>query len=115
MNEAPPPKLGAKGLALWRQVVDVYDLRPDELSTLESACREASLVARLDEELSAADLVVTGSMGQQVVNPLVSEIRQHRSTLNALLKSLKLPDDVASGGERSAAARDAVNARWKAG
>jgi hypothetical protein len=56
---------------------------------------------------------VRGSQGQDVINPLISELRQHRSTLAALLRQLKLPDDSASAAEaRSTSARAAANARW---
>jgi len=44
----------------------------------------------------------------------VQELRQHRSTLRALLKQLSLPDESdAKGSDRSAQAREAANARWK--
>jgi hypothetical protein len=32
-------------------------------------------------------------MGQQEINPLISELRQHRSALASLLKQLALPDE----------------------
>jgi hypothetical protein len=36
--------------------------------------------------------LVKGSQGQQVINPLISEVRQHRNCVASLLKWLKLPD-----------------------
>jgi hypothetical protein len=47
-----------------------------------------------------------------VINPLISELRQHRSTLASLLRQLKLPDESVSAEARSTAARAAANARW---
>ncbi|MFD8336781.1 hypothetical protein ACFV42_29530 [Streptomyces solisilvae] len=88
----PPAKLGAAGRRLWREIVERYELRPDEARILGDACREADIVERLEAELADAPLMVKGSMGQLVAPPLVSEARQHRSVLVALLKSLKLPD-----------------------
>lgn len=112
----PPTKLGKSGLSLWSAISGKYELRADEERVLVDACREADLVDMLSDELDAGDLMVAGSMGQPVVNPLVAEIRQHRTTLAALLRGLKLPDDGDAssevGGGLSAKNREAANARW---
>src|SRR5690606_5966339 len=111
-----PQRLGRKARRLWRDVTSVYDLRPDELRVLEDACREVDLIERLEEELRDAQLVVRGSMGQPVANPLVQEIRQHRAVLRGLLGSLKLPDeDDRQALARSTSARAAAQARWRRG
>lgn len=113
-----PAKLGPAGRALWRSIIPTYDLRPDEVRMLADACREADLVQRLEDELADAPLMVKGSQGQLVASPLVSEVRQHRSVLAALLKSLKLPDSPAGAQQKSALvseqARAAARARWGA-
>lgn len=112
---ATPTTLGRSGTDLWTRVTKAYDLRVDELRILEDACAEADLVDALAAELAAGSLMITGSQGQQVINPLVSELRQHRSTLKALMQSLKLPEDgdvEREAGERSSKARAAANARW---
>jgi hypothetical protein len=54
-----------------------------------------------------------GSMGQQVINPLISELRQHRATLASLLGRLNLPDEATDSVPRSVQARDAAHARWR--
>lgn len=110
-----PLNLAVKGQELWDQVAPCYRLRPDELRVLEDACREADLVERLEVELRGAPLMVKGSMGQMVASPLVSELRQHRATLNTLLKSLKLPDEAANASAVSSSARAAARARWSRG
>jgi hypothetical protein len=112
----PPAGLGPAGGRLWREIVGRYDLRPDEVRLLADACREADIIDRLEEELAGAPLVVKGSMGQLVASPLVSEVRQHRTVLAGLLKSLKLPDTPAEAERRQTAvseqARAAARARW---
>jgi len=118
----PPKGLGPAGRKLWKSICRDYELRPDELTVLESACREADLIQRLEEALKDAPLVVKGSMGQEVASPLVTEIRLHRSTQASLLKQLKIPDLEEEDEEpivirrrpmsRSDAARKAANARW---
>lgn len=120
-----PSKLRARARRLWDDVTGTYQLRPDELAILADACRELDVIDKLERDLDGADSMVTGSMGQPVVNPLLAEIRQHRSCAQRLLNSLKLPDDpgeqgaaVASGsssGSRSTQARDAAGARWRRG
>jgi hypothetical protein len=108
-----PTGLGPDGADLWKQVTDDHELRPDEMRVLEDAAREADIIALMETERCkpSFSLVVRGSMGQDVINPLISELRQHRSTLAALLRQLKLTDE--SGvSTRSAGARAAANARW---
>lgn len=112
----PPAGLAEAGQALWDSIVPAYELRPDEARMLADACREADIVQRLEDELADAPLMVTGSQGQLVASPLVSELRQHRSVLAALLKSLKLPDSPAGAQQKTARiseqARAAARARW---
>ena len=102
------------GAALWASVTGDYDLRADELRVLEDACHERDLIARLSTALAEAELIVRGSMGQQVINPLVSELRQHRATFASLMKQLNLPDEGESdkGGALSSKNRAAAQARW---
>lgn len=112
-RKSPAPKnMGAAGLDLWRKVTSQWTLRPDELRVLEDACREATLVDRIEKELSVAALMVKGSQGQWVISPLVSEVRQHRATLSSLLKQLKLPDEELDAGSRQTQAREAGASRW---
>lgn len=111
-----PANLGPAGRHLWKSIVPAYELRPDEVRTLHDACREADIVQRLEDELADAPLMVTGSQGQLVASPLVSEVRQHRAVLSGLLKALKLPDNSIGAQQKakrtSEQARAAARARW---
>lgn len=112
---APPSGLKPGGRKMWNDIVGKWVLRPDELRVLREAAREVDLIDALELALGKDALMIPGSMGQMVVHPIVTELRQHRATLAALLRQLKLPD--ADGGEaekenRSTAARAAANARW---
>ena len=109
-----PSGLNAAGKKLWADIADSYELRSDEQRVLEDAAREADLIALMERDRSKPGfrLLVKGSMGQDVINPLISELRQHRATLAALLRQLKLPDEDASAQPRSTSARAAADARW---
>lgn len=114
-----PAKLAAPGRALWKSVIEhdpPYDLRPDELRVLADACREADLIAKLEQAQLDEPLTTKGSMGQKVISPFISELRQHRTVLANLLKSLKLPDSDAGAQRKSdyvsEQARAAVRQRW---
>jgi len=112
---AAPRGLSKSGRKLWREIVSSgrYELRPDELRVLEDACREADLIDDLATEAKGAPKTVRGSHGGTVINPLISELRQHRVTLNALLRFLRLPDEGAAGeSNRSVSARKAAQSRW---
>jgi hypothetical protein len=79
----------------------------------ESTCREVDLIDSLRKGMSGQPLYMKGSMGQSVINPIVPELRQHRATLAALLKHLKLPDELVERPDsRAVAARRAAQARW---
>lgn len=111
---AMPTKLGAKARAYWKSIADVFELDAHEWRLLEDICREIDLIEAMQKELEGSALVVEGSQGQPVANPLVQELRQHRSTVNTLMKALKLPDaDGRAAAVTSQQARDAANARWK--
>ncbi|MFI8279759.1 hypothetical protein ACIGBH_33645 [Streptomyces sp. NPDC085929] len=121
LAEPPPPPppapegLGRRASDLWEDIVEGQDLRTDELRILEDACREVDLIERMHAELQGAPLVVKGSMGQDVANPLVQELRQHRALVARLLGSLKLRED--DQAERDALARQdqarrAAGVRW---
>lgn len=116
MSKPKPPKhLSESGAALWTDVVAKWDLRPDELRVLSSAC----VAADMEHEFLQAwiDLgrpyMSKGSMGQEVEHPLIGSIDKQSKTKAALLRQLRLPDDSAGAAEeRSTAARAAANARW---
>ncbi len=81
-TKPPTPRaLKAAGKKLWQETVKVYDLRQDELEVLRAACAEADLIAKMAAELDGEPLTTSGSMGQTVAHPLLSEFRQHRATL----------------------------------
>lgn len=112
----PPVSLEATGVTLWRDVVAKYDLRVDELAVLEAACKTADMIATLDKEWIALGrpFITRGSMGQDVIHPLIGERRTQQSALAALFRQLKLPDEV-SGQVATNPARAAAASRWKHG
>lgn len=112
MSKSIPESLGSAGAELYRSIASKWDLRPDELRVLFDACSEADLVDDLAAAMVGQPKLVTGSQGQLVINPLISEQRQHRSALASLLKQLRLPDEADTAEARSTAARNAANARW---
>lgn len=111
-----PATLAMAGKALWNDIAVKYDLRPDELAVLTKACETADMIATLDK--AWADLgkpfLTTGSMGQDVIHPLIGERRTQTAALARLLAQLKLPDD-ASGAVTTNPARAAAASRWKHG
>ena len=106
-----PKNLEASGRKLWRETAKVYALRQDELEALKAACAEADLIEKMETELKGQPLTVNGSQGQIVAHPLVQELRQHRSTMVALLRGLKLPDEEGGAGKVNAQ-RAGGSARW---
>lgn len=116
-QQTPPPEpaedMGARAKRLWREIVTEFELRPDELEVLASACYAAQRAHEIRNELAGMDILLPGSMGQLVANPLLSEVRNHESHVAAMLGKLKLKE-TESGvtSTRSGAARTAAKARW---
>ena len=113
MTSKPPPGLGTRGRRLFRALAADFDFDAGESIVLVEACRTADLVDRLASELTAAALVVEGSRGQSVLNPLAAELRQQRDLLARLLGRLSLPDADAGNVAASVLGRRGADARWK--
>ena len=112
-NETTTPEgLADAGSALWTSVTGKYVLRVDERSILLSACKTVDRIAMLEK--AHADLgqpfLTRGSMGQDVIHPLIAEMRAQESHLAAQFAKLKLPDD--AGAERPNQQRAAAQTRW---
>ena len=109
-----PDDLEDAGRQLWRRVLAVFDLNPDEMVLLGEACRTSDELARIRAALVDAEPLVDGSKGQPVANPLLAEARAHRATLGRLLGALALPDEDEDKGltPRSRQAQRAAQSRW---
>lgn len=110
----PPATLSDAGASLWKEVVNKWDLRADELRTLEDACAASDMLAdftRAWHELGRP-YMTKGSMGQEVEHPLIGSIDKQRKARQAFLRQLKLPDGGDSTEARSTQARAAANTRW---
>jgi hypothetical protein len=85
-----PRGLGTEGQKLWRGVVDEFDLRaePHKLRILFDACKTADVIDRLDKAAAKAPLTVKGSMGQEVISPLIAQSQTARGQLAQLLGRL---------------------------
>jgi len=110
-----PNGLGTAGSSVWKSITSKYELRADELVTLEDACRISDMIDELDKAWAedGRPMTTAGSMGQKVIHPLIGEIRTQRMARNALWRQLKLPDD-ASGAETNQN-REAATASWAPG
>lgn len=116
VKPAAPEFLDDEGQRIWSDIVDIYDLRPDELITLEDICAASDLISDLRQEWIALGrpTMTTGSMGQEVEHPLIGSIDKAQKARNALWRQLKLPDlDESAPGVNQQ--RDAANAKWATG
>jgi hypothetical protein len=111
---APPSSLAAAGKALWREVVATYDLRADELRTLEDACAASDMLAEFSKAWGALGrpYMSKGSMGQEVEHPLIGSIDKQRKARQGFIRQLKLPD--LDGSAASNQQRSAAQSRWQA-
>ena len=76
-RSSAPDGLSKAGEALWDSIAGKYELRPDEQATLLGAARAADMIAALREAWDDAGrpMLTRGSMGQDVIHPLIGELR----------------------------------------
>lgn len=118
MSKKSKPSLAEAGERLWDEVSSAFELRADELRLLEQACKTLDMIARLEDAWSelGCPMVSTGSMGQEVIHPLIGELRAQRAAFDRLRAALKLTDeDDAPVEDSSSKARRAAVARWSRG
>lgn len=89
------------------------DVEWDERETalLDLARRQANDIAALEALLAEQGPVVTGSTGQDRLNPVFAELRQQRLALGKILGDVKLPDE-GLGASKNAKAQRAAQTRW---
>lgn len=77
---AMPRGLGTEGQKLWKGVVAQFNLslEPHKRRILFDACKTADVIKRLDNASRKAPLTVKGSMGQEVINPLIAQAQVAR-------------------------------------
>ncbi|MDX6583005.1 MAG: hypothetical protein QOI10_2189 [Solirubrobacterales bacterium] len=116
----PPRGLGDAGKQLWTVIIgdiaEGWELDARELVLLERACRTADELAELEAIVDREGFTTTGSKGQTVVHPAVSEARQLRLVQLRLLGQLELADPLTSrraATPAAARARRAAQARWR--
>jgi hypothetical protein len=94
-----PHGLGPEGKKLWESIVGQFDLsvEPHKRRILFDACKTADVLKRMDDAARDAPLTVKGSMGQEVINPLIAQSQTARGQLAQLLARLNfagMEDDV---------------------
>jgi hypothetical protein len=114
----PPASLGKAGKKLWRELwsglPDGWELDERERSYLTLACGQADDVELLEKAISDGGLFVTGSTGQERLNPVLTELRQGRLAISRLLGQISLPaEDGEPETEASRRGRHAANSRWQ--
>lgn len=84
-----------------------------ELAILDLARRQADDISDLENVLHMQGPLVTGSTGQERLNPAFAELRQQRLALGKLLDSIRLPDEYLGHVPDAKKARAAAT-RWRA-
>ena len=80
----PPARLRRSGRALWRAVLDDYELDTHERTILREACRTADSLDDLQALLEADGLTSSSSQGDRV-HPALIELRLQRVAFARLL------------------------------
>lgn len=102
---------GLRGTGYWNALHSVYEFTNSEHEILTEICRTLDLLDDLNDAIRTAGVMVTGSAGQDVLNPAVGEARQAKVTLHRLMAAMDLPDEavVSAHSQRGKAAN---RARW---
>lgn len=93
----PPAELRRSGRALWRAVLDQFELEEHERQVLREAARTADLIDKLQAVLDNDGPMAESSQGIRV-HPAAVELRQQRIALARLFAALDLPHGEESEG-----------------
>lgn len=95
MTKIPPaPKgTGPRGRALWRDVLERYELDRPERVLLEEAVRCADTLDELQAAVDRDGAIVADRFGQDRPHPAAVEARQLRVTLARIIAALRIPED----------------------
>jgi len=106
----PPAELGKPGRGLWAKVTRSLSFEdPRELIALRQSCLLEDDLVRLRAALTDSALVVKGSTGQPVENPLLGAIRSAVALQAKLLGSIAVPEQEQA---RAHAGRALAAQRW---
>lgn len=97
---SPPSELRTSGRALWRAVLEDYELDRHEVTILREACRTADALDGLQALLDADGLMGATSQGPRI-HPALVEARQQRLTFARLLTALRIPAGETEGRTQS--------------
>jgi hypothetical protein len=104
-----PNGLNDDGKALWCSVTREFDFNSAELALLQQLCQTVDEIVAMKREMSDMGVVVAGSKGQPVVNPILRVLSEHRKLADQLTAALALPvDGEVVGHRRTAAAKQAA-------
>lgn len=88
----PPTGLRDRGREFWTTTVGAYELTEGEQALLREACRTIDNLDLLADQIATDGAMLTGSQGQPVIHPGLTEARGQRVVLHRLLAALNLPD-----------------------
>lgn len=88
-----PAGLQARGRRFWRDTLGAYELTDSETALLLETCRTLDNLDALAAAITADGTMLTGSAGQPVMHPALTEARGQRAILHRLIAALALPDD----------------------
>ena len=87
---SPSKRFGEGGSALWREVSEeIGGLDATQSALLAEACRIQDRLDALDLVIRDLGAMVKGSMGQDVVNPALTEARGQQTTQYRLLATVR--------------------------
>jgi hypothetical protein len=104
-----PDGLNAEASKFYSTMLDSYTWSHAELYILETICREMTLISFIENDIDLTKLRRTGVANNDIADPLLGELRGHRSLLSNLMKTLKFPEDKKA---QSTTNRANANARW---
>lgn len=104
MSNWPPPipeGLSAEAEQLFRDVVETWVIRPDELANLRLACEQLTQRDALLAFAADKDIMIKGSRGQMELHPARVEARMLADSASRLMARLNLPDDQETEARRA--------------
>jgi len=110
-----PVGLSHRGRKFWNDALAAYEPSRADLEVLAETCRTLDNLDALAATITELGPMVTGSQGQQVINPALTEARGQRQILHRLMAALAFADEDEAPipSARHIRSVTAATARWK--
>lgn len=89
----PPKHLSPESRKFWKEIVDAYDLQPEVLKVLQTACEAWDRMSEARKHIEAEGLLIDAGRYGRRKNPCVDIEQNSRAAFLRAISMINLPED----------------------